>query len=336
MMMKYLYELPQQFRDSLDMNIEFARNMRNDYHHILVSGLGGSAIGGDILRSYATQKANIPIIVNRDYNMPAFINKNSLVFIVSYSGNTEETISAYRQAKEKGADIICISSGGEISEMAKKDSFPLVEVPSGLAPRAASGYLFAPLALILERMGILKDVSEDLDECMQLLSKTREKLSPNVDIKDNLAKQLAAKLKDSIPLIWGASGSTEVAALRWKAQLNENAKCPAYYNAFPELNHNEIVGFELTPDILVKLFIIILRDENDHPQVKKRMDISRDIVKDKIKGIFELYPEGKSFLAKFYYLCYIGDYTSTYLALEYGINPTPVKIIDYLKAELAK
>lgn len=150
------------------------------------------------------------------------------------------------------------------------------------------------------------------------------------------ARQLAGEMKNRIPVIWGSSSRSEVAALRWKAQINENAKAPAYYNIFPELNHNEIVGFESPADLLAQLFIIILRDPGDHERVKHRMEISKEIIRERVAKVVEVEARGQSFLARFYSLAYIGDYASFYLALEYGINPTPVKVIDYLKAELAR
>ncbi len=335
-MREYLQGLPEQFRDILKMKIELPSKYHQAYRNVVVSGLGGSAIGGDILRTYAIHQASIPIIVNRDYDMPAFVGSQTLVLAVSYSGNTEETISAYQQARQKGADIIVISSGGKLSALAREDAYTVVEVPGGLSPRAASGYLFSPLALILEQLGILSGASADLMETQQVLSDLRSEINPDIEAARNLAKQLAGEMKNRIPVIWGSSSHSEVAALRWKAQINENAKAPAYYNVFPELNHNEIVGFESPENLLVQLCIIILRDPGDHERVKHRMEISKEIIRERVAKVVEVEARGQSFLARFYSLAYIGDYASFYLALEYGINPTPVKVIDYLKAELAR
>ncbi len=335
-MRKYLQGLPEQFGDILQMKIKIPPKYRRDYHNIVVSGLGGSAIGGDILRTYATQQASIPVVVNRDYDLPAFAGSQTLVLAVSYSGNTEETISAYQQARWQGADIIVVSSGGKLSALAREDGYMVVEVPGGLSPRAATGYLFSPLALILDQLGIISGARADLMETQQVLSNLRAEINPDINADRNLARQLAVAMKNRIPVIWGSSSHSEVAALRWKAQINENAKAPAYYNVFPELNHNEIVGFEAPGDLLAQLLIIILRDPGDHERVKQRIEISRAIIKERVAQVMEVEARGKSFLARFYSLAYIGDYASYYLAVEYGINPTPVKVIDYLKAELAK
>lgn len=335
-MQTYLYDLPEQFSQMLELKIELPGRYQKDYRQIVVSGLGGSAIGGDILRSYALNRSRIPVIVNRDYVLPAFVNEHTLVMAVSYSGNTEETLSAYRQAKQNGADIIAVSSGGRLSELAREDGNMVIAVPGGMSPRAASGYLFCPLALTLEKMGLLPDARRDLQETGQILRELREELNPNVPADNNPARRLAKQMKDRIPVIWGSAGHSEIAALRWKAQINENAKAPAYCNAFPELNHNELVGFEAPAELLGRLVVIILCDPDDHVQVKKRIHITSDIIKAKVADTIEIKTRGGDWLAKLYSLIYVGDYASFYLALEYGINPTPVKVIDYLKAQLAQ
>jgi len=335
-MQKYLYDLPEQFSEMLNLSIVLPDRYKKDYRNIVVSGLGGSAIGGDILRSYALDRCQVPVLVNRDYVLPAFVNELSLVLAVSYSGNTEETLSAYQQAQQRGADIIVVSSGGKLSELARNDGFLVVEVPGGMSPRAASGYLFCPLALILEKMDLLKGARLDLQETWQVLKELREEINPAVAEEHNFARQLARKMKDRIPVIWGSSAHSDIAAMRWKAQINENAKAPAYYNAFPELDHNELVGFEAPDELLSRLLVIIMCDPDDHEQVKKRIRITGDIIREKVAGVIEIKTRGSSWLAKLYSLIYTGDYASFYLALEYGINPTPVKAIDYLKAELVR
>jgi glucose/mannose-6-phosphate isomerase len=335
-MERYLWDLPDQFRESLQHLVQLPDSYKIGYQNVVVTGLGGSAIGGDILRTYAMQKAAIPIIVNRDYTMPAFVGKNTLVLAASYSGNTEETLSAYEQSREKGARIIVVSSGGKLSEMAQRDDFAVIPVPGGLSPRAATGYLFAPLALALEQLGILEGVQAELKETAIVLEELRADIEPGVEFATNASKRIASEMKGRIPLIWGSSAHTDIAALRWKAQINENAKSMAFYNAFPELNHNEIVGFKEPAEMLSNLLVVMLRDPGDHPRVKQRIAITKEIIQDKVYNVLEIEPCGESFLSSFYSLVYVGDYVSYYLALEYGINPTPVETIDYLKAELAR
>ncbi len=335
-MKDYLQGLPEQFSEMLNRKVALPDRVKKKYGNILVSGLGGSAIGGDILRTYAAARVSIPVVVNRDYHLPAFVDSQTLVLAASYSGNTEETISAYRQARQSGAEIIVVSSGGKLSALAKEDGYMVWELPGGLSPRAASGYLFSPLALILEQLGLLPGASADLMETAQILTDLRKEINPDIASASNIAKQLAGEMKDRIPVIWGTSSHSEVAALRWKAQINENAKAPAYYNILPELNHNELVGFEAPAELISRLLIIILRDPGDHERVKKRIEISKGVIGERVAKVMEVEARGQSFLARFYSLAYIGDYASFYLAQEYGINPTPVKVIDFLKAELAK
>ncbi len=335
-MMGFLYELPEQFQNSAAMEINLPERYYQSFTNIVVSGLGGSAIGGDILKSYAASGGSVPIVVNRDYHIPAFVNGKTLFFAVSYSGNTEETLSAYKEAVAKGAAIVCVTGGGKLSEWAKQDGNAVISVPVGLVPRAATGYLFAPLALVLEKLGILRGVKDELEETAKVLRNLRSRINPNVGTPENQALAIAQRLKDSLPVIWGSSSLSEAAALRWKAQINENAKCPAYYNIFPELNHNEIVGFEVPSDLITNTSIIILKDQFENDRIQRRIEITTNIIKDKVKNVIEVNSEGNSFLSRFYSLVYIGDYASVYLALEYGLNPTPVEVIDYLKEQLAK
>ncbi|MDD3024618.1 MAG: bifunctional phosphoglucose/phosphomannose isomerase, partial [Syntrophomonadaceae bacterium] len=295
-MMEYLYQLPAQFDYSLKMNFDIVESYKQVFENVVISGLGGSAIGGDILRTFALSKASLPVVVNRDYDCPAFVSPKTLVLVVSYSGNTEETISSYKQARAQGAAIICISSGGKLESMAREDGCALLKIPGGMVPRAATGLLFAPAALILENLGIISGVKADIEESIKVLENMRQSLIPDNGIADNPAKQIAAKMKGTIPVIWGTAGFSEVAALRWKAQINENAKSPAYYNTFPELNHNEIVGFEAPEDLLSRITVIILQDNFDNPQVKKRIAISREIIKERVKNIIEVKSQGKSWL----------------------------------------
>jgi glucose/mannose-6-phosphate isomerase len=334
-MMGYLYDLPVQFEECLTFDYSGMKRYRMP-GNIIITGLGGSAIGGDIVRTLAWSRAKVPVVVNRDYNMPAFAGPDTLVMVVSYSGNTEETVSAYHQAREAGAQIVCVASGGKICEMAGADGYEVINVPGGLVPRAATGYLFAPAALALEKMGVLEGISAQIEETIAILRTLREELQPGADLSQNQALTIARNLKDAIPVVWGTAVVSEAAALRWKAQINENAKAPAYYNVFPELNHNEIVGFEVPQQLLNQLAVIVLRSPADSERIVKRITITTNIIRDRVKNIIEVTARGTSFLAQFYSLVYIGDYTSVYLALEYGLNPTPVKVIDYLKAELAK
>jgi glucose/mannose-6-phosphate isomerase len=304
--------------------------------HVVVTGLGGSAIGGDLLRVYCLDKCPVPVVVNRDYTMPEFVGRDTLVFAVSYSGNTEETLSAYRDARQRGATIIAITTGGQLGEMAAADGAPVVPVPCGIAPRSASGFLFIPTLRIMERLGFLTGIADDVEKLIDHLKTLYDHLKPEVPAEKNSAKQMALKLYNKIPVIWGSSGTTEVVAQRWKGQINENAKAPAYWNVFPELNHNELVGFGFPESLLKNVHVVILRDDRDHPRVKKRIEITKNIISKAVSGITDVRAGGGGPLARIYSLIYSGDYTSLYLAYLYGIDPGPVEVIDYLKNELAR
>ncbi|HNX29410.1 MAG TPA: bifunctional phosphoglucose/phosphomannose isomerase [Syntrophomonadaceae bacterium] len=332
----YIHSLPRQFEDCLQMEFDFIERYQGRYENVLICGMGGSAIGGDILRTWGQLDATVPLIINRDYRIPHFINEHSLVIAVSYSGNTEETLQAYHLAREIGAPIIGVTSGGKLADLARKNGDGLAIIPGDLVPRAASGYLLAPVALILQQLAILPGAREAIMETAQLLASLRREIGPEVTGDKNQARQIAAGLKNSLPLIWGVVGTSEAAAMRWKGQINENAKAPAFFNLFPELNHNEIVGFELSEEILGRIAIIILKDKFDNERIKKRIKITKDIVLPKVKAVIEVESSGESFLARLYSLIYTGDYVSYYLAMEYGIDPTPVKVIDFLKNELGK
>lgn len=303
---------------------------------IIVSGMGGSAIGGDLLRVYASTRARVPVMVVRDYRLPAFVGPETLLIATSFSGNTEETLSVFREAQEKGAKIVVITSGGELLNLTRHYGYPAVVIPGGISPRAATGYLLIPALMLLERLNLISGIEPELDELEGMLRHLADELGPNTFVADNLAKQIALRLVDKLPVIYGVVGTTETVATRWKGQINENAKAPAVWNQFPELNHNEIVGFEYPADLLKRMEIVILRDRDDHPRIQQRIDITKGVIAPQVAGIIEVESRGESALARTFSLTYIGDYVSYYLALLNGADPTPVKMIDHLKNELAK
>jgi glucose/mannose-6-phosphate isomerase len=304
--------------------------------NLLILGMGGSAIGGDLLRMLLEREVGIPIAVNRDYLIPAYVGKGSLVVASSYSGNTEETLSGYDQAKARGAQILVIASGGKLVERAKADGFPAIIIPGGMSPRAMIGYSFVPLYVVLQRIGVLADKSADFAEMVATLRAVRDDLNPDVPVDSNPAKKLALQVYGKIPVIHGSCSWKAVVATRWKGQINENSKALAYHNTYPELNHNEIVGWESPVDLLKVTEIINLRDEHDLPQIQKRIDVTKLVSSKVMAGVSDIWARGESDLARMFSLIYIGDFLSLYLALAYGNDPTPVKSIDFLKGELAK
>ncbi|MCK9408796.1 MAG: bifunctional phosphoglucose/phosphomannose isomerase [Bacteriovoracaceae bacterium] len=303
--------------------------------NIIITGLGGSAIGGDLLRAYLADKCNVPVIVNRHYYFPKYVGKNSLVIVSSYSGNTEETVSSYKDAIKRKAVIFCITSGGEVERMAKKYKHPYIKIPGGLPPRAALGYSFFPTLIALSKLGFIKDQKKEMKETLALLNDLSLRYS-NHDSADNQALNLAKALHGKLPLIYSAADKFDTVNTRWRGQITENSKTLAFGHVFPELNHNEIVGWEVLTDIMKNIHVVILRDKEDFKRIQLRMDVSKGIINGLADGITEVYSEGKSLLTRTFSLLYLADWLSFYLAMYAGVDPNPVKKIDFLKEELGK
>lgn len=310
-----------------------------DYKYIdciIILGMGGSGIGGELLRSLLIDQLPIPIIINRSYSIPKFLDQHSLVFVISYSGNTEETLSAYNQVVARNAKIIGITSGGRLKGLCQKAGIPIIVVPEGMPPRATLGYLFLPMLVVLGRLGLIADPKDDISEAIELLGVLSVKLGPEMEVSENEAKQLALKLCNRIPIIYSSGLHMEGVTWRWKGQFNENSKTLAFCNTFPELDHNEVVGWEGLPGITKSFSVVLLRDRSDGQRISRRMNITKSLIARNADGVNEVWSRGEGLLARTFSLVYMGDLTSIYLAILNGIDPTPVKAIDYLKAELAK
>ncbi len=338
-MLGLLTEFPKQCAKAKEIGEAFS--IKRDYiagcNKILFTGLGGSAIGADLIRTYLADEAKLPIFVNRNYTLPNFVSGDTLVVASSYSGNTEETISAYADAKRRGARLIAITSGGQLADMARADNIPLLAIPGGLPPRAALGYSFFPSLALLSKIGIASDKSGEIDSAIRLMDELGEdKIGPKAAAKDNLAKTLARRLYGKFPIIYGGQDHIDSVVIRWRGQLAENSKTLASSHVFPEMNHNEIVGWENPKKVFGDLIVLCLRDSLDHPRTKKRMDITRRIIeKDGVEYI-EVESIGRSLLERIFSLIYIGDFVSFYLAALNNVDPTPVDRVTYLKKELAK
>jgi glucose/mannose-6-phosphate isomerase len=306
-----------------------------DIRQIVITGLGGSAIGGDLLRAYLAESCPVPVIVNRHYYFPQYVGRQTLVIISSYSGNTEETVSAYKNAIQRKAKIFCITSGGEVERIAKKHKHPFIKIPGGFPPRAALGYSFFPTLIALSKMGFIKDQTKEIRETLALLARLSERYS-DYAAADNTAVNIAGTLHGKLPLVYSAADKFDTVNTRWRGQISENAKTLAFGHVFPELNHNEIVGWEVLPDMMKKIHVVILRDRDDYKRIQLRMDVTKGIIGDLAGGITEVYSEGKSLLARMFSLLYLADWVSFYLAMLNGVDPSPVKKIDFLKDELGK
>jgi len=285
---------------------------------IVIGAMGGSAIAGDFLRCYLP---NIPISVVRDYQLPETIQKPALIFIVSYSGNTEESLSMFQDAYRRGHAIICMSSGGKLESVARAKDVPYIRLPSGVPPRLSTGYIFFPILGVLQNSGIIPNKDAEVEATIRALENPKHR---------RMGEELANRLKDRIPLVY-SSGKFGAVAMKWKTDINENAKTPAFFNIYPEFNHNELNGFLNLPG---RFHAIILRDENEHPRIAKRMDVTKKIIRETGTTLTELGIKGDNELAKLFSTMLIGLWASYFLAILYGTDPTPVPVIEMLKKDL--
>lgn len=293
--------------------------------NVLVTGLGGSGIGGSIVAQVTDKAMRVPLLVNKDYFIPAFVDQHTLVIVSSYSGNTEETLQAMEAAMEKGAKICCVTSGGKIGAIAKEKGLDVITIPGGMPPRACFGYSFTQLPYILGFHGLIDDsYRKNLSDAVQLLDKEEENIK-------NDSKAIAQKLIGKLPIIY-CEARYEGVAVRFRQQINENSKMLCWHNVLPEMNHNELVGWtEPHPEAVVLMF----RCEDDYFRTQKRMEISSDVVKRNEASLIEMKGKGDTQLQRSLYLLHMGDWISWYIAEIKDIDATEVNVIDFLKKELS-
>ena len=302
---------------------------------ILIAGMGGSAISGELLKDWTRDKITVPIEVSRDYALPAYANKNTLVLVTSYSGETEEALSAFLDATKRKCMIVCISSGGSLQEFAEKIGVPHLCVPAGMAPRATLPYLFMPLPILLEKIGLVSDVAPEFSETIDALKRVSAANSPETPLKTNFSKTLAANICGTVPVVYGF-GFYRAVAQRLKTQFNENSKVPAKWEVFPELNHNEIVGWEQHGKLTKNFSAILIRDKAEPAEVRSRIEITKALMQPAVSKTLEVWAQGEGTLAKMLSTICIGDFTSVYLAILRKIDPTPVKAIALLKEQMKR
>ena len=337
-MLDLLFTFPGQCEDALSIGegTTVRSRYRRRYLNIVFTGLGGSAIGGDAVKGYTAGEINVPVYVNRNYALPHFVNKDSLVFAVSYSGNTEETLSAYVDAKKRKANTIVVTSNGKMKDLALKNDETLIVLPKGYPPRCAFGYSFIPAVVMLAKLGLIKDKSKEIKSAAHLLRKLAARsLMPEIRGRANISKTIARKIHGKFPVIY-ASSRLESVVTRWRGQLAENAKTLSSSHLFPEMNHNEIVGWKNPAGVLNKFTAIMLKDGFELTRIKKRMDITAAILKKAGFDVLEVKSIGKTFLERMLALVYTGDFVSFYLSILCGQDPTPVDRITYLKRQLGR
>ena len=333
-MLTHLHKMPQLCQQAWQMAMNF--NLPQDYSEVskvVILGMGGSAIGADLVSNLVASEAKLPILVHRDYNLPAFIDSKTLVIASSYSGMTEETLSSFEQALETNSKKLVITTGGKLKIMAEERKIPVFSFDYKAQPRAALPFSFLPILGFLQRLGFINDKSADVAETIEALEKLSRRINEGALLSQNPAKQLAHRLYGRLPIIYGADILSEVAH-RWKTQLNENSKAWAFYEVFPELNHNAVVGYQFPPELASKIVVVLLRSAYLPKRIQLRYQLTCQLL-EQAKVSYQIVDgDGTSPLSQMMSLVLFGDYTSYYLAILYKIDPSPVKAIDYLKEHL--
>ncbi len=326
--MKTLIEkFTNQLEDALNIgnNSNLAKTTKS-INNIVITGLGGSGIGGKIVTQLVEKEVKVPIIVNHGYHLPGFVNENTLVIISSFSGNTEETLEAMEIAKERKSEIACISSGGKVIEIAKANNYNYIVLPECHSPRAMLTYSLTQQFYLLNHYGFINDdFKESIKGAIYLINKEKE------DIKKEALK-IAKGLKGKTPIIYSEE-SFEGVSIRLRQQLNENAKTLCWHNVLPEMNHNELVGWAGGKD---EYAVILFRNDSDYSRTQKRMEISKEVIEKYTNTHFEVWSKGKDAIEKSFYFIVLGDWISVYLADLLEVDPIEIKVINHLKGELAK
>ena len=304
-----------------------------DVRNITVLGMGGSAIGGEFAGALLADELKVPLNVHRDYGIPGYVSRDSLVIASSFSGNTEETLSGFDEAKKRGAKILAITTGGRLADEAKTLRLPLITFGYHAQPRAALGYSLTLVMGVLTKLGLVRDMGKDIEAALADVAKLEERVHEGARTND--AKKMAIELVGKIPVIYGA-GVMGVMARRVKDQWNENAKNWAHYDVMSELNHNAVVGFPHPPIAREAQVVLLLRSKRDNPRHKLRFDVTKELLDRSQIPHQDLQFDGGSLLSEVLQMTYFTDYVSFYVALLNGADPSPVTSIDYLKDRLAK
>jgi glucose/mannose-6-phosphate isomerase len=334
-MLEHLHGFPEQCQKAWEkvVKLELPREYTK-ISNVVIAGMGGSAIGGDIMRRLALAESKVPVWVHRDYDLPAFVGASSLVIASSYSGNTEETLSGFTKASGTRVKKLVITSGGRLKQLADQEGIPSFVIDCQAPPRAAFPYNFIPLVGIFQKLGLLTDKSADLQEAVGILKRLSQDFMETKPIASNPAKQLATKAHRHVAIVYGAEMLSGVAQ-RWKAQFNENSKAWAFFEIFPELNHNAVVGYEFPVEVKDRIFVFMLRSSLLHPRNLLRYEITAKLLSR--AGIAHELVEGrgKSTLTQVLSLVYLGDYASFYLSMLNEVDPTSTGAINFVKQSLA-
>ncbi len=335
-MLRFIQDMPEACRQAWRAASDF--KLPEDYSKIdevLILGMGGSAIGGDLVSSLISKEAGVPVLLHRDYVLPAFVDGNTLVIASSYSGATEETLSAFDGAMRTGAKKLAITSGGRLKELARENNVPAFLIDYQSQPRAALPFSIMPIICFLQKLGIIRDKTDDVEETLSLLGSLSSEFTIASPLSGNLAKRLAGRIQGRIAVVYGSEHLSQVAR-RWKSQVNENGKTWAFYEIFPELNHNAVVGYEFPKNLGQKLVVVMLYPSGISDRLELRYEITGKLLEEAGISYETVRSRGASPLAQMMGMVMLGDYVSYYLAILNGIDPTPARAIDYLKGELGK
>jgi glucose/mannose-6-phosphate isomerase len=335
-MLGIIENFPKQLKEAKDIVNSSSLGSIYKIDNIIISGMGASSISGDIVQSLLRDKIDIPIYVNRQYDLPKWANKDTLLISQSYSGNTEETLSTFKHGCQKRCKIIGISAGGKLQEYCESREISHIKIPQGLPPRSATGYILTSSIYALKKIGLGIEIDTEIEESITVSEDFINKNKKDVPEINNYSKQLAKKLLNTIPQVYGFSFYTPIAR-RWCSQFNENSKIICRYDEVPECNHNDIIGWSLNPEVSKKFSCILFRDEeNESIYMSKRLNFMKNLFENVTENIIEIKIQGKKRLSRMIYLLCLGDFVSCYLAILRNIDPTPVDAITNLKAELAK
>ncbi|MFW6125762.1 MAG: bifunctional phosphoglucose/phosphomannose isomerase [Chloroflexota bacterium] len=302
---------------------------------VVVLGMGGSAIGGDLLRCLALEQSTIPVAVHRDYDLPPWVDERTLVIASSYSGNTEETVSSFSAALSTPARKLVVTTGGRLKALAEEARVPVLHLDTAMEPRTAFGYSFFSLLGFAQKLGIVSLDRGEVEETLRIAEEGSATMGRHVPAERNTAKQLATRLGDRLIVVYGA-GVLSPVAFRWKTQFNENSKESAFAETLPELNHNSVVGYNLPPWLAGRTSVVMLRSSLLNPRILKRYDVTAELLTNAGFACEFVDARGRSSLAHMVSTVHVGDYASYYLALLNSVDPSPVAVIDRLKRRLAE
>lgn len=327
--------LPEQVAGS----VEAARGLdglpdRAYVENVVVLGMGGSGIAGDVMVAVAGPFVPVPIVVVKSYVLPDFVGQGSLVFAVSFSGDTEETVEAAGEAADAGASLVAVTGGGALGHMAEEWGFPVVSMPGGIPqPRAGLGATAIPPLVVLEDIGLFPGATQWVALAVDQLARRRDQLVR----PGSTAEELAGRIGRTIPIVCGAQAVGAAAALRWKTQVNENAKMPAFATVYPELCHNEIVGWGQNGDVTRQILTLVnLRHDGEHPQVQRRFEFVTELLREVVADVLDVHAQGEGDLAQLLDLMMFGDFVSLHLAARDGVDPGPVPVLEELKHRLSE